>query len=170
MRAAKPSFTVRPARLADALGIAGVHHAAVHGLAAEHYPGGVLDLWAPPVSLSAAERRYREAQDEGGLCFVAESAGAVVGFGIVAPEAGEVVACYVAPEVARCGVGRQLLAMLETAATSVGTFELAVRTSLNARPFYSARGYRVTHRAEHQFEDGTTMAVAFMRKDLTPLV
>lgn len=170
MRAAKPSFTVRPARLADALGIAGVHHAAVHGLAAEHYSDAVLDNWAPEVSLSGAERRYREAQDEGGLCFVAESAGSIVGFGIVVPEAGEIVACYVAPDAARQGVGRQLLAVLEIAATSVGTFELAVRASINAKPFYSARGYRVTHRADHQFADGTTMAVAHMSKDLTPLV
>lgn len=170
MRAAKPSFTVRPARLADALGIAGVHHAAVHGLAAEHYPDIVLAHWAPAVSLSGAERRYREAQDEGGLCFVAESAGSIVGFGIVVPEAGEIVACYVAPEAARRGVGRQLLAVLELAATSVGTFELAVRASINAKPFYSARGYRVTRRADHQFEDGTAMSVAYMSKDLTPLV
>ncbi len=169
MRAAKASFTVRPARLADALSIAGVHHAAVHGLAAEHYPDTVLDLWAPSVSLTAAERRYREAQDEGGLCFVAESVGGVVGFGIVAPEAGEIVACYVAPEAARRGIGQQLLATLEAAATSVGTFELAVRASINAKPFYSALGYLVTRRADHQFENGTTMAVAYMRKDLTPL-
>lgn len=170
MRAAKPSFTVRPARLADALGIAAVHHAAVHGLAAEHYSDAVLDNWAPEISLSGAERRYREAQEEGGLCFVAESAGSIVGFGIVVPEAGEIVACYVAPDAARQGVGRQLLAVLEIAATSVGTFELAVRASINAKPFYSARGYRVTRRADHQFEDGTTMSVAYMSKDLTPLV
>lgn len=166
MRAARTHFMVRPARLADALGIAAVHHAAVHRLAAEHYPDAVLQRWAPPVTLSGAERRYREAQDEGGLCFVAESAGSIVGFGIVAPEAGEIVACYVAPEMAGRGVGRQLLAVLETAASSVGTFELAVRASLNAKAFYAARGYRLTARAEHAFGDGTCMAVAHMRKDL----
>ena len=170
MLEAKRNFAIRPARLSDALSIAGVHHAAVHELAAEHYPDAVLDRWAPAVTLARAERRYRETQDDGGLCFVAESAGSIVGFGVVMPEAGEIAACYVAPAAVRCTIGRALLTTLEAAATSVGTFELAVRASINAKPFYSARGYLVTSRGAYQFEDGTTMAVAFMRKDLTPFV
>jgi putative acetyltransferase len=169
MLEAKRNFTVRPARLADALGIAAVHHAAVHQLAAEHYPDAVLERWAPPVTVGGAERRYRETQDDGGLTFVAESAGQVIGFGVVMPEAGEITACYVAPGAVRRNVGRTLLATLEAAATSVGTFQLAVRTSINAKPFYSARGYLVTSRGDYRFEDGTSMAVAFMRKDLTPI-
>ena len=170
MLEARRSFAVRPARLADALSIATVHHAAVHELAAEHYPDAVLDRWAPAVSVDRAERRYRETQDDGGLCCVAESAAGIVGFGVVMPEAGEIAACYVAPGTVRRSIGRTLLATLEAAATSVGTFELAVRASINAKPFYSARGYLVTGRGEYQFDDGTTMAVAFMRKDLTPVV
>jgi len=169
MLEAKRNFAVRPARLADALSIAMVHHAAVHELAAEHYPDAVLERWAPAVTVGGAERRYRETQDDGGLCFVAESAGSVVGFGVVMPEAGEVAACYVAPGAVRRNIGRTLLTTLEAAATSVGTFELAVRASINAKPFYSARGYLVTGRGEYRFEEGTTMAVAFMRKDLTPI-
>jgi putative acetyltransferase len=163
-------IAVRPARLADALGIAGVHHAAVHRLAAGHYPPAVLERWAPPVSLRRAERLYRETQDAGGLTLVAETGTeGLVGFGIVVPASGEIAACYVTPGAARRGVGRQLLAALEKAATGAGTFELSVRASINARPFYSARGYLVVERGEHRFEDGTPMAVAFMRKDLTPL-
>jgi putative acetyltransferase len=170
MLEARRNFAVRPARLADALGVAAVHHAAVHQLAAEHYPDAVLDRWAPAVTLGGAERRYRENQDDGGLCFVAEAAGSLIGFGVVMPEAGEIAACYVAPAAVRRNVGRTLLETLEAAATSVGTFELAVRASINAKPFYSARGYLVTSRGEYRFEDGTSMSVAFMRKDLTPIV
>ncbi len=170
MLEAKRSFGVRPARLADALGIAAVHHAAVHQLAAGYYPQAVRDLWAPDVTLDGAERRYREAQDDGGLCFVAESAGSVVGYGVVVPEAGEIAGCYVLPGMVRGGIGRVLLLTLETAATSIGTFELAVRAPINAKPFFSARGYLVTGRSDLRFADGTTMAIANMRKDLTPII
>ena len=86
------------------------------------------------------------------------------------PEAGEIAACYVAPEAARQGVGKALLDAMEAAASAHGMHELRARASLNAKSFYSAFGYHVSGRGEHRFEDGTVMVVAFMRKDNSPLV
>lgn len=161
--------TVRPARLADALALAQVQHAAVHGLAAEHYPQSVLELWAPAVTLVRAERLYRETQDAGGRHYVAELRGEVIGFGVVLPEAGEIQACYVAPIAVRCGVGRTLLIAMEAAVEAAGVHEIGARASVNAKSFYRAQGYASTGRGEHQFEDGTRMVVVQMRKDISPL-
>ena len=165
-----PSAIVRPARLADALAIAVVHHTAVHQLAAGFYPGDVLLHWSPPVALARAERLYRETQEDGGLTFVAEENGEIIGFGIVMPEAGEISACYVAPDASRKGIGRALLSAMESAISAAGVHEIHVRASLNAKSFYSAFGYRAQGRGESQFEDGTRMVVAFMAKDISPVI
>ena len=167
---AAPPILIRPARLADALAIAALHHVSVHALAAPFYPREVLERWSPPVTLASAEQRYRESQEDGGLTLLAEHHGALAGFGVVIPEAGEIAACYVAPEAARQGVGKALLNAMEAASTAHGVHELRVRASLNAKSFYSAFGYHVIGRGEHRFEDGTVMVVAFMRKDNSPLV
>ena len=169
MNAAAP-MVIRPARLGDALAIAALHHVAVHQLAAPFYPREVLTHWSPPVTLSSAERRYRETQEDGGLTLVAEQNGTLVGFGIVVPEAGEISACYVAPEATRRGIGRALLAAMEAAVSAHSVHEINVRASLNAKSFYSAFGYHVSGRGEYRFEDGTVMVVAFMRKDNSPIV
>ncbi|KQW79001.1 hypothetical protein ASC89_11880 [Devosia sp. Root413D1] len=167
---AAPPMVIRPARLGDALAIAALHHVAVHQLAAPFYPQEVLAHWSAPVTLASAERRYRETQEDGGLTLVAEQHGTLVGFGVVVPEAGEISACYVAPEAARRGIGRTLLAAMEAAVSAHGVHELNVRASLNAKSFYSAFGYHVSGRGEYRFEDGTVMVVAFMRKDNSPIV
>jgi putative acetyltransferase len=167
---AASQIVIRPARLGDALSIAALHHVAVHRMAAPFYPREVLMNWSPPVTLASAERRYRETQEDGGLTLLAERDGALAGFGIVVPEAGEISACYVAPEASRRGVGRALLAAMESTVSAHGVHELNVRASLNAKSFYSAFGYHVSGRGEFRFEDGTTMVVAFMRKDNSPIV
>ena len=169
MNAASP-LIIRPARLADALEIAALHHVSVHALASAFYPREVLAHWSPPVTLAGAERRYRESQEDGGLTMLAERNGELAGFGVVVPEAGEIAACYVAPDATRQGVGKTLLHGMEAAAAAHGVHELRVRASLNAKSFYSALGYHVSGRGEHRFEDGTVMVVAFMRKDNSPLV
>ena len=158
-------FTVRPARLADALGIANVHRRAVHGLAADYYAQDVLEQWAGPVSLARAERLYREGQAGGAIQFVAELDGEVMGFGVVAPAAGEIVACYVAPEASRRGVGSRLLAEMEGLARQAGCAHLTLRSSTNAKSFYRARGYLEAGRGEYAFGNGVRMQTVTMRKD-----
>lgn len=162
-------FEIRPARLADALDIAALHHVAVHRLAAGFYDADVLSRWSPPVTVSRAERIYREAQAAGGLTLVAEADGEIAGFGIVRPADGEISACYVAPEQARKGIGRKLVDAMEQVARSSGARALRVRAGRNARSFYAALGYRVGGRGEHLFEDGTRMVVVHLEKDLAAI-
>lgn len=160
------TIAIRPARLADALGMATVHHAAVHAALPGVYDRAVRDNWAPPVDLARAEQLYREAQDNGELAFVAEMHDEIAGFVLVHPGRGELAACYVAPQAARRGIGRALYRAAEAAAA--GCSELRVRSSRNAEAFYRSVGFVIVSRGESRFTDGTTMPVVFMRKSLTP--
>lgn len=158
------TIAIRPARLADALGMATVHHAAVHAALPGVYDRAVRDNWAPPVDLARAEQLYREAQEDGELSFVAEIEGEIAGFVLIHPGRGELAACYVAPEAARRGIGRALCRAAEEAA--MGCLGLRVRSSLNAEAFYRSLGFVAVSRGESRFADGTPMPVVFMRKAL----
>jgi putative acetyltransferase len=160
------SFSLRPARLADALAIAGVHRMAVRSLAGGPYSRDVLDRWAPPVSLTRAERLFRDEQDEGAETLVAVAGNEIVGFGIVAPHDHELRACYVAPAASGNGIGRALVTALEGSARAAKCSELTVRASLNSVKFYAALGYAETQRAVFRFDDGVEMPVVLMRKAL----
>jgi ribosomal protein S18 acetylase RimI-like enzyme len=160
---------VRPARLSDALDIAVLHHVAVHRLGAGFYDTEILGRWAPPVTLDRAERLYREAQANGEVTLVAERGDDIAGFGVVELASGRISGCYVAPDLARKGIGKALVSAMEAAIAAQRAPTIHVRASRNARSFYTALGYRVTGRGEHLFEDRTRMVVVHLEKDIAPL-
>lgn len=158
------SIAIRPARLADALGMALAHRAAVHAAVPGIYDQALRDAWAPPIDLGRAERLYLEAQADGQLAFVAEMDGEIVGFAQVHPGRAEILACYVAPAAARRGIGRALVAAVENA---VGRHvALTARSSVFAEPFYRSLGFVVTGRSISRFDDGTAMLVVAMRRSM----
>ncbi|MEW6644793.1 MAG: GNAT family N-acetyltransferase [Pseudomonadota bacterium] len=76
---------------------------------------------------------------------VAELQGEMVGFVTVLPGEGpqaELEDLFVAPEVWRRGIGRELLAEAERRAAVIGAQSLHVVAGERARPFYEASGYR----------------------------
>ena len=77
---------------------------------------------------------------EGLHCVVAGSADRrIVGFGMAA--AGEILLCYVTPEVRFLGVGRGVLQALERHAVAAGAAELRLESTRTALPFYRRQGY-----------------------------
>ena len=54
---------------------------------------------------------------------------------------GEILLLYVAPDAARCGAGRGMLASLESQAKSSGIAELHLLSSETAREFYIRHGF-----------------------------
>lgn len=161
------TIALRPARLADALGMALVHRAAVHAAMPGIYDQAARDNWAPPVDLARAERLYNEAQAEGAESFVAEMDGDITGFALVHAARGEISACYVLPKATRRGLGRALMVAAEARARAAGTTELTVRSSAFAEPFYRSLGFVPTARDSFRFDDGSTMPVVLMRKLLS---
>ncbi len=91
---------------------------------------------------------------------------ALVGVGAVVPRLRELRACYVSPENGRTGVGRMIVAELETIARAEAAPFLIVESSLTALSFYTALGYDVLRRGEHVLSSGAAMAAVIMRKAL----
>lgn len=153
--------TFRPARLGDCEGIWRVFTRAVRELARDAYAPAQIEAWAAlrqPANFAAAigKREF----------YVAEDAGAIVGYGQLNLATGELEAVYVAPEFAGRGLGRQLMDLLETKARAAGVKSLRLRASLNAVGFYQRLGWRIERRESHQLPGGVEFEIAHMTKPL----
>jgi putative acetyltransferase len=104
--------------------------------------------------------------DDGAIKIVAVLKGKIIGIGEVVPAARELNACYVSPLSSGTGVGKAIVAELETIARAHGAPFLALASSLTAQPFYSALGYEVLEHGEHVLRSGGRMACVRMRKEL----
>ena len=152
---------VRPIRLTEAATFLQIHHRAVRGLAAAHYPSPVIEAWTAPLS----EERFLANPDQE-IRLIADLDGEAVGYGALVLETGEVRACYVVPEAARKGVGTALVRELERIAIQHGVARLDLLSSVNAEPFYAALGYESTEATDHVLRSGQVMAAVKMSKTL----
>jgi GNAT superfamily N-acetyltransferase len=75
-------------------------------------------------------------------------------------------AMFTAPEVARRGVGRAILAAAEDAARSAGFRRARLGATLSGEAFYRRSGYVEIGRETALLPDGTALAVVLMEKDL----
>ena len=75
------------------------------------------------------------------VAIVAEDTRGVAGFGLLNRD-GRLALLYVSPEARFQGVSKALLCALEAEARRSGIRELCVNSSLTAKRFYAARGYR----------------------------
>ena len=139
-----------------------IHHASVHGLAADHYPQEILDKWSAPIH----EGEQVQPRCEGQIRLVAELDGEPVGIGALFPDKSQLDAVYVLPSAARKGVGTALVREIERIAIERGVKQLHLDASLNAEPFYLAMGYEVVERGEHILNSGQPMPCVRMVKNL----
>ena len=159
------NVVLRPIIPEDARGALEVHHSAVRVIAASDYSTEVVEQWARmPITDEAVARFNANPEDE--LRFVAELHGKIVGFAAIVVLKDELRACYVAPSVARQGVGRVLIEQLEQTARERGLRELQLDSSVTAHAFYTAMGYETVAWGEHVLGSGVSMPCVFMRKTL----
>jgi putative acetyltransferase len=156
---------VRPMQAADARRFLEIHHEAVRGLAANHYPSDVIEAWAAPITDERLQRFVQNRDTE--IRLIAERDGEPVGIGALVVSNSELRACYVLPSAARRGVGTAMVAEIERLAREHGLRELHLESSVNAEPFYVALAYRVETRGEHRIAPGVTMAAVTMCKELS---
>lgn len=129
---------VRPYRPSDLGEIAALFYDTVHTVNAGDYSPEQLDAWADGAPDLAEWGRTLSEH----AAFVAEEAGAVVGFGDI-DASGYLDRLYVHRDFQRRGVASALCAALEGA---VEAERIVTHASITARPFFESRGYRVVRR------------------------
>lgn len=163
--------SIREGVAADAPRIHEVHLTSIKGLAGQSYDDDQIAAWAH-------ERDPAEYPIESPDTYflVAERNDRMLGFGWMKPEAddyfqttvgGEITATYVHPSVARRGIGSRIYDELEAYARRRSIESLGLWASLNAVPFYEAKGYERMTDHTYEFHDGIEGTVAEMRKSLT---
>jgi GNAT superfamily N-acetyltransferase len=176
------SLVIRPATLADIDPLRQLQAAAMRALGAGHYT---------PEQVNAAVR-YVCMPDRGliedGTYLIAELDGRLVGCGgwslrrkaCAGPadrqtdaerldpvtEPTPIRAMFTAPDVARQGVGRAILAAAEDAARAAGFSRARLGATLSGEAFYRRSGYVEIGREAAPLPDGTAIAVVLMDKDL----
>jgi GNAT superfamily N-acetyltransferase len=152
---------VRPATPGDAPEIARVHVAAIRSLAS-HYTAAQIAAW----TADKQPERYVAALAEGEFMVVAQRSedGPIVGF--AGGRGDEVRAVYVDPEHGRLGIGREMLAAIESDARGRGETSLRLDSSLPAVAFYLAHGYFEHERVVHRLRGGCELECVPMTKSL----
>lgn len=159
------ALVIREMRDYDARAFLEVHHAAVRRLAARDYPAEIIEAWAPlPITSDAVEAVTANPENE--IRFVADSDDLLIGLACLVMANNELRVYYVAPDVARTGVGKALLMRIEETARNAGIKFLLTDSSLTAEPFYRSQGYKVTEYGNHLLNGRWSMACVKMRKTL----
>jgi DTW domain-containing protein YfiP/GNAT superfamily N-acetyltransferase len=137
--AAGSECLVRQATPEDAAAAVAVLRASITELCVpdhQHDPA-TLEAWLSNKTVEHFSRWLAEPEN---FVAVAEVASRVSGVGLL-HQSGEVRLCYVQPRQQRAGIGRALLAALETRARAVGLAQLQLHSTAVARAFYESQGY-----------------------------
>lgn len=130
----------REARMTDAKAMADILVRSIREICGPAYGNDkrTIGLWCADKTPATMVRMIA---DHGYYSIVAETSGAISGLGVL-DKSGEIVLCYVIPEVLYQGVGKGILQALEKKARSLRLKELKLKSTLNAIPFYARNGYR----------------------------
>ena len=127
---------LRPYEPGDATALLDLFRDTVRRVNARDYGPEQIRTWASDEIDSAAWADWFA----GRFVVVAEEASRPVGFAELEPD-GHIDRFYVSADHQGQGIGRDLLAALETEARRRGLARLAVEASVTARPFFEARGF-----------------------------
>ena len=144
---ARAAVRVRPYRPDDAPALAALFHAAVHGIAGNHYSQAQVNAWSPAVP---DPERFRRRGADGRLLLVAvDSADAPLAYGDVEAD-GHIDHLFCRPDAAGRGVTAALYAALEQGARERGIARLYTEASEPARRFFLKQGF--AERTRRDFE------------------
>ena len=167
---------IREARAADAETVRRVHRESIKGLGPAAYSSEQVAAWA--WGTQSADYAATIESDDGHFV-VAERDDELLGFdslsfdppeGYEASADAEMTGVYVHPSATQEGVGTELLAALERAASGRGVGMLGLSASHNALGFYEWHGYERVRSYEYEFSSdestGVTGEIVEMKKDL----
>lgn len=155
-------ITLRRAVQADCEAIATLHAASIRALGTTHYSPEQIGSWSAHIT----PQRYLRAVETGDFV-VALEGDRMAGFGEM--HDGEIGMIFVDPARARKGVGSMLLRELEQIATTRAVERLTLCASLNAVPFYAARGFVPAGSVTWHSPGGLELPCLHMEKRLNPV-
>jgi ribosomal protein S18 acetylase RimI-like enzyme len=136
-------FCIRRATPADAERIWRLHVDAIRRSCAIRYTPEQIEAW----TVHKSPEDYLKGLARGESIFVAEAAGAMLGF---ASSLGSTVLCvYVSPDAQRRGLGAALVGTIEADARRRGVIQLELKSTLNAVEFYRSNGYHIISNTVH---------------------
>lgn len=159
MTKTETQVTFRKGTPADGQAVVDLHASAIRELGITSYTSDQVESWS--ASLDPDGYPFEE---EGVHFVIAERGEEMVGFGELQLDSGEVAAVYVHPDHARTGVGRSILARLETTALQAGHESTVLTASKNAVPFYERMGYEVRESVDYESAGGLVLECMKMRK------
>jgi putative acetyltransferase len=127
----------RLATMSDEGRLFDIRRQAIAVLATRALPMADAEAWAATLTLPGMGKKLRELE-----IWVAEVSGAVVGWGAIRDDKLE--GLYVDPAFAGCGIGTELLQILEALMRARGIQAVRSEASANAEEFYVRRGYELT--------------------------
>jgi len=162
------SVVVRPVTAADVDALAALQEASIMRLGIACYGEAKARAWA------RVGHQFKHVLLEDGRFLLAEWGGRPVGVGGWSPDSLEAKLAwirylFVAPDHARQGIGRRLVAAAERGAYNAGRRRFEVWSSLNAEPFYAALGYRRLRVARWPVTAAVELDYVLMGKPATAL-
>jgi GNAT superfamily N-acetyltransferase len=133
-------IAVRQAEPRDAQAAADVLHRSITELCAPDHRGDT-DTLAKWLANKRPQDFLSWLASSDNFCVIAEAGREVVGVGLL-HRSGEIRLCYLAPGAQRKGIGKAIYLALETQARSWGLRILKLESTVSARQFYEALGFR----------------------------
>ena len=150
----------RKARYSDRENLSELHISSIKTLCGNHYSQEQIDAWTRVITPSVYDQALREK-----VFIVAYSSPQdLMGLGILDIQNAEISAIYIHPDVVGKGVGTALLDELEETSRKNEIARLIVHSTLNAKGFYSKRGYIAEEFAFHSLPDGSKLECIRMSK------
>jgi GNAT superfamily N-acetyltransferase len=155
-------LSVRKAKREDAQAAWDIRNAAILNQCVGHYPMDDLKTWTS----GTLSQQFMDAVEK--HFYVATDNHQIVGTGMINLETGKIDAIFVRPSHMKMGVGRKVIAYLESLARAQGLTELSVESTLNAVPFYRACGFAGDKPGKYQSPTGLVLDCIPMVKVLAP--
>jgi GNAT superfamily N-acetyltransferase len=152
---------IRRATPDDADALASVNRESITALCGVRYSDEELAAWTAGIDPTM----YDAAIDAENIVVAVED-DTIVGFAVADPSESMVKALFVAPDAARRGVGRSLMAAVEERLLHAGVGDARLNASFNAVPFYEALGYSALGQTTHRLRSGVELPCTAMRKRL----
>lgn len=153
-------LTLRPALPADSAALWELRTRAVRISCASHYTREQIAAW----SATPEPPTYAAMLSQASV--VASDGASLAGYGMLNLDKQEVEAVFVDPACAGMGIGRRLMAALETIARERGIKRLQLSAALNAMAFYQSVGYEAVRKEVYAHRSGLRLDSVVMAKRL----